>query len=114
MKLLVILVSIFGSMMISSAAFAAEDKCVLTFVDSSTTTTTVYEMELRQHPRADIPSYVLETTHEGFEVFAIEADGNFWGHIRTASGVITRAPAQENGLSLAATEGDQALYMECF
>jgi len=110
MKLLVILVSMF----VGSAAFAAEDKCVLTVVDTNTTNTTVYEMVLRQHPRADIPSYVLNITHEGFQVYVTEADGNFWGHITTASGVVSEAPAQEKGLSLSATEGDQTLYMECF
>ena len=110
MKLLVIL----ASMMVGSAAFAAQDKCVLNYVDGNTTTTTQYEMELRQHPRADIPSYVLDINHEGFQVFVIEADGNFWGHIKTASGALTEASAQENGVSLAATEGDKAVYVECF
>jgi hypothetical protein len=110
MKLLVILVS----MIVGSAAFAAEDKCVLTVVDTNATTTTVYEMALRQHPRADIPSYVLDLNHEGFQVFVIEADGNFWGHITSASGVVTEAGPQEKGLSLSSTEGEQALYMECF
>lgn len=114
MKLLVILASVFGSMVISSAAFAAEDKCVLNYVEGDATTTTQYDMEIRQNPRADIPSYVLDINHEGFEVFVIEADGNFWGHIRTASGVVTEAPAQEKGLSLAATDGDKAVYVECF
>lgn len=110
MKLLVILVS----MIISSAAFAAQDKCVLNYTDGNATTTTQYDMEIRQNPRADIPSYVLDINHEGFQVFVIEADGNFWGHIETASGVVSEAPAQENGVSLAATEGDKAVYVECF
>lgn len=110
MKLLVMLVS----MVISSAAFAAQDKCVLNYVDGDTTTTTQYDMELRQHPRSDIPSYVLDINYEGFQVFVIEADGNFWGHIKTASGALTEASAQENGVSLAATEADKAVYVECF
>jgi hypothetical protein len=109
MKLLVILVS----MVVSSAAVAAQDKCVVNYVNGNTTTTTQYDMQVRQSPYADIPSYVLDVNHEGFQVFVIEADGNFWGHIKTATGTV-EAPAQENGVSLAATEGDKAVYVECF
>ena len=111
MKLFAVLVS----MLVGSSAFAFENKCELTVysanggVDSQ-----VVEMELRQNPRADIPGYILNVNAQGFNVFASEADGNYYGKISTASGLSSEATSKDENLSLSLVDGNQTMVVECF
>jgi hypothetical protein len=111
MKLLAVLVSMF----VSSAAFAViKDQCVVTVTDGSATTSTLLDMEMVQHPRADIVGYRLNTVHEGFHVFVTEADGNFYGRVTASTGAYTEDTVVDQSLSLAIVDGAKSLYMECF
>lgn len=110
MKLLAIFVSLF----VSSAAFAMKNECVLTVAKASGVTSTVVEMEMVQHPKADIVGYRLDVQHEGFKVFASEVDGNYWGKITAASGASVSGEAHDEALFMSLTENNETLAVECY
>lgn len=110
MKLLAVFVSLF----VSSAAFAMKNECLVTVAKASGVTSAVVEMEMVQHPKADIVGYRLDINVEGFKVFASEVDGNYWGKITAASGASVDGEAHDEALSLSLTENNETISVECY
>ncbi|WII72365.1 hypothetical protein QJS83_00605 [Bdellovibrio sp. 22V] len=112
MKSYVGLFLVMASAFVYSTASASGRQCqVEVSVSAKGRVTHTVELEVRVKPGLDLASYVYEGKIEGFEVYIMEVDGNYFASIKF-NGVKTFAEGQE-GVTANLRTTKRSLQLTC-